>query len=300
MTSHRHLISSQRLNRDVAELFSSNFDCTAAYLTVIQTADSLNELGSISLEVKVFEGPYRGGRFNFCFNIPASYPFVAVEVWAVHPIWHPNVELRTGKVAIPLEWSPVLTLKSTAIAVQMLMLEPSSENPMNLDAYSAYTTNPQEFDSQVQASIAGGIFAGVAFPSVTMTMSELSLCGDSKTVSKRNRSDSRTSCQMMPTSTIGSQFSGDGEVVTKRARRSSSDMDADETMVCRSIAQASLHDNWELKNNQIFEEIGRFASSSSSRPSISTMVGAGFIGMSSVSPGNASTRASSSAIRHVH
>lgn len=86
----------QRLNRDVAELFGSEFNCTASHLTVYQTGDSLNEPGSINLESKVFEGPYRGGRFNFCFHIPANYPFKPVEVWATHPIWHPNIDLRTG------------------------------------------------------------------------------------------------------------------------------------------------------------------------------------------------------------
>ena len=109
----------QRLNRDVAELFSSAFNCSASHLTVLQTADSLNEPGSITLDNQVFEGPYRGGRFSFCFHIPANYPFKPVEVWATHPIWHPNIDLRSGKVAIPLEWSPVLTLNSFALAVQV-------------------------------------------------------------------------------------------------------------------------------------------------------------------------------------
>ena len=115
----RSISCSQRLNRDLSELFSSDFNCTASYLSVYQIGDSLNEPGSIHLESKVFEGPYRGGRFNFCFNIPANYPFKPVEVWAVQPIWHPNIDLRTGKVAVPLEWSPVLTLHAFALAVQV-------------------------------------------------------------------------------------------------------------------------------------------------------------------------------------
>lgn len=184
-------LSSQRLNRDVAELFSSNLDCTASTVNVIQTADSLNEAGSITLEVRVFDGPYRGGRFSFCFNIPASYPFQTVEVWAVHPIWHPNIDLRTGKVAIPLEWSPVLTLKSIALAVQMLMLEPTSENPLNLEAFATYSSRSQEFDSQTQLSIAGGILAGIAFPCVTMTKYEIGI--SSQTASKRSRGDVESS-----------------------------------------------------------------------------------------------------------
>lgn len=113
------LSCSQRLNRDVAELFSSDFNCSSSKVTIYQLTDSLSEPGSITLENIVYEGPYRGGVFNFCFHIPANYPFRAVEVWATQPIWHPNIDLRTGKVAIPMEWSPVLTLTSFALAVQV-------------------------------------------------------------------------------------------------------------------------------------------------------------------------------------
>lgn len=165
----------QRLNRDVAELFSSDFNCSASYLTVFQSGDSLNELGSINLESKVFEGPYRGGRFNFCFHIPANYPFKPVEVWATHPIWHPNIDLRTGKVAVPLEWSPVLTLHAFALAVQMLMLEPSSENPLNLESYSSYLSQPQLFDQQVQLTLRGGWFSGVHFPASLLSLNEMAV-----------------------------------------------------------------------------------------------------------------------------
>jgi ubiquitin-protein ligase len=128
----------QRLNKDISELFSSDFNCTASHLTVFQNGDSLNEPGSLNIESKVFEGPYRGGRFHFCFNIPANYPFKPVEVYSTHPIWHPNIDLKTGiclvfctivfvfspvgKVAVPIEWSPVLTLHAFALSVQMVFL----------------------------------------------------------------------------------------------------------------------------------------------------------------------------------
>lgn len=169
----RSISCSQRLNRDLAELFSSDFNCTASHLCVYQVGDSLNEPGSIHLESQVFEGPYRGGRFNFCFNIPANYPFKQVEVWAVQPIWHPNIDLKTGKVAVPLEWSPVLTLHAFALAVQMLMLEPSAENPLNLDAYSYYISKPDDFDKHAQQSLHGGWICGVHFPSCLLSIDEM-------------------------------------------------------------------------------------------------------------------------------
>jgi hypothetical protein len=61
----KSIFCAQRLNRDVAELFGSNFNCTAFPLNLYQIGDSLNERGSINVESKVFEGPYRGRRFLF-------------------------------------------------------------------------------------------------------------------------------------------------------------------------------------------------------------------------------------------
>lgn len=109
----------QRLNRDVSELFSNNFNCSASTLSVAQTADSLQTDGCLTLCISIFEGPYRRGSYMFAMNIPENYPFRPVEIFAKQPIWHPNIDLFTGKVALPIEWSPVLTLNSIALAVQV-------------------------------------------------------------------------------------------------------------------------------------------------------------------------------------
>eukprot|EP00598_Pedospumella_elongata_P000935 CAMPEP_0184975386 /NCGR_PEP_ID=MMETSP1098-20130426/6666_1 /TAXON_ID=89044 /ORGANISM="Spumella elongata, Strain CCAP 955/1" /LENGTH=160 /DNA_ID=CAMNT_0027498119 /DNA_START=53 /DNA_END=532 /DNA_ORIENTATION=+ len=146
----------QRLNRDVSELFSNNFNCSSSTLTVLQTSDSLQAEGCLVLRVSIFEGPYRRGTYAFGLNIPENYPFRPVEIFAKQPIWHPNIDLFTGKVALPIEWSPVLTLNSIAVAVQMLMLEPSPENPLNMEAYSYFLSQSDTFDQLVQKSISGG------------------------------------------------------------------------------------------------------------------------------------------------
>ena len=112
----------QRLNRDMAELFTQNFNVTSSKLSVTQTSDNLKDSSCVILKIKIYEGPYRGGCFSFGLDISENYPFKAVDVWAKHPIWHPNIELQSGKVALPLEWSPVLTLHSVALAVQVRIL----------------------------------------------------------------------------------------------------------------------------------------------------------------------------------
>jgi ubiquitin-protein ligase len=122
MQQKSHLTHS-RLTRDAAELFTADFTCSASQVLISQTTESLNESGSITIEIFVFEGPYRGGKFTFCFQIPSNYPFKALEIWSTHPIWHPNVDLSTGKMHIPLDWSPVLTLTSFARAAQVIIVK---------------------------------------------------------------------------------------------------------------------------------------------------------------------------------
>ena len=49
----------------------------------------------------------------------------------------------------------------------MIMLEPSLDNPMNIEAYSYFISNPELFDHNTQKSIMGDcILSGIQFYSV--------------------------------------------------------------------------------------------------------------------------------------
>ena len=128
---------------------------------IITTSSSMsgnNEyLFTIRLYVCIHQGPYQGGHFIFYMHIPGNYPFrgVSIMVDQSRPLWHPNVDMDTGRVLLPLEWSPVLTLTSLALAVQMMLLEPSADNPLNLEACSYYCTNPLQFQQCVQRTLTG-------------------------------------------------------------------------------------------------------------------------------------------------
>lgn len=76
----------------------------------------------------------------------------------------------------------------------MLMLEPSAENAMNLDALSLYISSPQQFDQQVQCSLQGGIFYDICFPCVLMSYQDLNSLGSTQTIAvKRSRESTSTS-----------------------------------------------------------------------------------------------------------
>ena len=68
---------------------------------------------------------------------------------------------------LPIEWSPVLTLKCLAFAVQMMLLEPSTDNILNIEACSYYSSSLPFFEQQVQSTLKGGRFAEVEFSTVS-------------------------------------------------------------------------------------------------------------------------------------
>jgi ubiquitin-protein ligase len=99
----------QRLRKDINDLLSHDFSCTSSTASV-SPGESCE---GFFLSLCIHDGPYRGGHFTFYLGVPDTYPFSMVQVTAVNrPIWHPNIDMDTGVVLIPLEWTPVMTAKS--------------------------------------------------------------------------------------------------------------------------------------------------------------------------------------------
>ncbi len=163
-------VATKRISRDIQQLLSHDFTSSSATLLASDVLDydsgstgqrlppqRLHYIYKIPISVCIHEGPYRGGHFLFFINIPEDYPFqsVSVTVNQSRPLWHPNVDMASGKVLLPLQWSPVLTLTSVAVALQMLLLEPSADNPLNLEASHYYSTDSASFDHYSQQILHG-------------------------------------------------------------------------------------------------------------------------------------------------
>jgi hypothetical protein len=64
----------------------------------------------------------------------------------------------------------------------MLLIEPSAENPLNMDAYSYYISQSDTFEQLVQKSIAGGCtISGVKFASVRLQPAQLQTAAPGET-----------------------------------------------------------------------------------------------------------------------
>ncbi|KAJ1960755.1 E2 ubiquitin-protein ligase peroxin 4 [Dipsacomyces acuminosporus] len=81
--------------------------------------------------------PYQGGTFELHIDVPEQYPIKPPTLTFVTPVCHPNVHFETGEICLDIlktQWSPAWTLKSTCLAVHVLLANPEPSSPLNCDA----------------------------------------------------------------------------------------------------------------------------------------------------------------------
>ncbi|KAG2175782.1 hypothetical protein INT44_000260 [Umbelopsis vinacea] len=81
--------------------------------------------------------PFQGGLWNLDVKIPHNYPMQPPTVKFITQICHPNVHFKTGEICLDLlktAWSPAWTLKSTILAISLLLSNPEPSSPLNCDA----------------------------------------------------------------------------------------------------------------------------------------------------------------------
>ncbi|ORX67113.1 ubiquitin-conjugating enzyme [Linderina pennispora] len=89
----------------------------------------------------VLRGPkdtaYENGLFELYIDIPEQYPIHPPTLTFVTPVCHPNVHFESGEICLDIlktQWSPAWTLKSTCLAIHVLLANPEPSSPLNCDA----------------------------------------------------------------------------------------------------------------------------------------------------------------------
>lgn len=91
--------------------------------------------------------------------------YVAPELFVQPILWHPNVDMTSGRIFLPMDWSPVLKLYSVVFALQLLFFEPSVDNIHNFEAASLYDKDPIAFERHVHSQ---GVMMAAMDPSSSM------------------------------------------------------------------------------------------------------------------------------------
>ncbi len=102
--------------------------CISGSSATLEFPGAPTDLLKVNISIVMTAGVYQGGKFTFVMNIPSTYPFYPPIVTSVNRIWHPAVDLYSGRVQLPIladDWRPVLTLNTIVLALQLILLEPS-------------------------------------------------------------------------------------------------------------------------------------------------------------------------------
>lgn len=83
--------------------------------------------------------PFAGGLYAFELHFPSDYPMTTPRVCFTPPLWHPNVDARTGVVHAnmlsPRGWTPAISRHETLLLSLIALLADASEFPAaNLEA----------------------------------------------------------------------------------------------------------------------------------------------------------------------
>lgn len=81
----------------------------------------LDDYKNFTLAINPDEGMYKGGHFEFNFDIKPTFPYDAPKVRCKQKIYHPNIDLE-GNVCLNIlreDWKPVLNLNAIFVGLQV-------------------------------------------------------------------------------------------------------------------------------------------------------------------------------------
>ncbi|SMY20166.1 unnamed protein product [Zymoseptoria tritici ST99CH_1A5] len=106
--------------------------------------------------------PFSAGVFKLHLDIPPTYPQQPPTAFFRTPLFHPNVEPRTGGVCVETlkrDWDSKLTLKDVLVTISCLLIQPNPDSALNADAGHLIQQNYESFANM--AKMMTGIHAVV-------------------------------------------------------------------------------------------------------------------------------------------
>ncbi|CEG44934.1 protein [Plasmopara halstedii] len=160
--------AAMRVRKDVNELAKAKFTCSQAK-TRVEFPDGANNMLQLIFTISIIDltSPFANGDFNFLVDIPKTYPFHAPSVRCLTRVWHPNIDIATGKVMMSIlgrDWRPVLSINTVLLGLQLIFLEPAIDYALNSTAADQLHRSPEDFKKEVQQILCGGTYYGLHFP----------------------------------------------------------------------------------------------------------------------------------------
>merc|ERR1712156_1070792 len=98
--------------------------------------------------------PWEGGLYKGQIIFKDDFPTIPPKCKFDPPSFHPNV-YPSGTVCLSIldeekDWRPSITIKQILMGIHILLSEPNEKDPAQADAYTAFTTNINEYNRKVR------------------------------------------------------------------------------------------------------------------------------------------------------
>jgi len=110
-------------------------------------------------------GYWKGGQYEFTFQIPSDYPFTGPKVICVDKIYHPNINFE-GAICVNVlrPWQVNYTIQNVLFALLFLFTDPNATDVLEKDPAEVLRKDEKQFAKNVLEAMRGGTVNGVDFP----------------------------------------------------------------------------------------------------------------------------------------
>ncbi|KEG03844.1 ubiquitin-conjugating enzyme E2 M [Plasmodium vinckei vinckei] len=105
------------------------------------------DLKEIGVSITSQDGFFRNKTVKFIIKFKDTYPITPPKILCLTKIFHPNID-ENGNVCLnvlKLDWNPIINLQMLILGLVLLLNEPSTNDPFNVDAANVLKNDKQKF-----------------------------------------------------------------------------------------------------------------------------------------------------------